>query len=521
MIFYIFEHLWLTSCQILVFSALVLLICYFSNKNSAKFRYWLWFVILLRLFIPDVAISNSINQVFPENSLSIFPETFRADIQEKINDNLSKEEEEKFLFFSDKTQKAQKSRENSIIYIWLIIVLILITLVITRVITKMKAIYSCSLCQREDLNELLNHYCQKMRISKPIRILSSKNQFVDSPCVVGILSPRIILPDYIIQEWSLSKLTPVVLHELAHIKRKDLLIVWLQSIAQLIYFFHPLVWYINQKISQEREFICDDLAIEYFDNRCKDYARILIEFTSLRQRKIFLTSLTLSFSQKKSFLQRRVVRIMNIDYIVSRKMNKTHFLLLGFIISSICLFADEGNSDLKQDKKVKVLEERVKKLEEQVTRYAVRNQKISEQQFKAKERMRQDLLLYSAEKLQEIENLYQKANQNRRNEQANGNLKQLLKKYTKSNRAGCAILYLAQMSQGKKREEYLLKAIENYNDCYYGDGVQVGAYAKYILALYYKKTFEKKKGDRLFRDIKNKHPYAIDHHKQFLCDLIE
>ncbi len=51
----------------------------------------------------------------------------------------------------------------------------------------------------------------------------------------------------------------------------------------------------------------------------------------------------------------------------------------------------------------------------------------------------------------------------------------MIKKYPDINRTGCAVLYVAQKSQGDARTQYLQTCIEKFNDCFYGDGVQVGS----------------------------------------------
>jgi len=82
---------------------------------------------------------------------------------------------------------------------------------------------------------------------------------------------------------------------------------------------------------------------------------------------------------------------------------------------------------------------------------------------------------YSTEQLREIENLYQVANKLWKTPEAKTSLKVLIEKYPKSNRTGCAVQYMGQMSSGEEKEKYLKLAIKDFSDCYYGNGVQVGA----------------------------------------------
>ena len=100
----------------------------------------------------------------------------------------------------------------------------------------------------------------------------------------------------------------------------------------------------------------------------------------------------------------------------------------------------------------------------------------------AQQRMRQDLAIYATEDFRQLEALYQSANRNLGGPEAKAILQRVVTEFPKSNRAGSAVLYLAQLSSGTEREAYLKSAIEAHGDTWYGDGVQVGALARVQLA---------------------------------------
>ncbi len=149
-------------------------------------------------------------------------------------------------------------------------------------------------------------------------------------------------------------------------------------------------------------------------------------------------------------------------------------------------------------------------------------EKISEmQRAKAQERMWKDREIYSQDERVEIESLYQVANKKWRSEEGKDSLKELISKYSSANRTGCALLYLGQMSTGDEQIEYLRRAINNFSDCFYGDGVQVGAYARFVLFHRYKKDGENEKAAKLAEEIKTLYPESISHRKQSLVFLLE
>jgi hypothetical protein len=96
----------------------------------------------------------------------------------------------------------------------------------------------------------------------------------------------------------------------------------------------------------------------------------------------------------------------------------------------------------------------------------------------------------------------------------------MIQKYPDINRTGCAVLYVAQNSLGDERIKYLEDCIQKYNDSMYGDGVQVGAYARFMMAEEYKAKGEDKKASALYGELRVKYADAVDHRGALLIDLI-
>ena len=204
-------------------------------------------------------------------------------------------------------------------------------------------------------------------------------------------------------------------------------------------------------------------------------------------------------------------------------MRSASIILVVSLVATTALANDEARLEALE-KRVQQLEERVALLASStapVVAKAEAEQRVNQQRMRAGERMRKDSTVYSREQLREIEDLYQVANRNWQSQEAKASLKKLVQKFDKANRTGCALLYLGQMSGGEEKEDYLQKAIKDFSDCYYGDGVQVGAYARYHLAYYYKETGQEEKAEELFKEIRTKYPDAIDHKGRFLADLMD
>ena len=140
---------------------------------------------------------------------------------------------------------------------------------------------------------------------------------------------------------------------------------------------------------------------------------------------------------------------------------------------------------------------------------------------KFEKRLALDRMKYTQDQLDDAEKLYQVANNHWGSPEAIQSLQTMVKKYPDINRTGCAVLYLAQMAQGKERAGYLDDCIKKYGDCFYGDGVQVGAYARFLMAEDYKSAGNLKQAKALFDEIKVKYTDAVDHDGKLLTDSIK
>jgi hypothetical protein len=84
---------------------------------------------------------------------------------------------------------------------------------------------------------------------------------VPVPVAAGLWRPAILLPSALVAELSPPELDQILLHELAHVRRRD---DWTNLAVRLIEalcFFHPAVWWIGRRLSVEREIACDDIVV--------------------------------------------------------------------------------------------------------------------------------------------------------------------------------------------------------------------------------------------------------------------
>lgn len=129
---------------------------------------------------------------------------------------------------------------------------------------------------------------------------------IQSPVLVGVLRPTILLPPSL----SHAENAQILIHELAHLKRRDCLwSVISQSIA-VIYFFQPLLWILIRCLQDINEEVCD-LCVLFYSRRPTHYAQRLVALAEQHGQSSRLKMAAIGVVGFKSTLGRRVERILN------------------------------------------------------------------------------------------------------------------------------------------------------------------------------------------------------------------
>jgi Zn-dependent protease with chaperone function len=111
-----------------------------------------------------------------------------------------------------------------------------------------------------------------------------------SPFVCGLLRPVLVLPRGLLTALDADQWRQVLLHELAHLKRRDLWWGWVPEIARLVYFFHPVAHWVCARIRLERELACDQLAMALSGRGAADYALVLVQVVSFASQPAALAA---------------------------------------------------------------------------------------------------------------------------------------------------------------------------------------------------------------------------------------
>jgi beta-lactamase regulating signal transducer with metallopeptidase domain len=123
-----------------------------------------------------------------------------------------------------------------------------------------------------ELASKLRVLAQRVGARRAVGLLESA--LVEVPTVVGWVKPVILLPAGALTGLSVEQLEAILAHELAHIRRYDYLVNMLQTVVEILGFYHPAVWWVSRQIRIERENGCDDIAACVCGDKVR-YARAL------------------------------------------------------------------------------------------------------------------------------------------------------------------------------------------------------------------------------------------------------
>jgi hypothetical protein len=145
---------------------------------------------------------------------------------------------------------------------------------------------------------------------------------------------------------------------------------------------------------------------------------------------------------------------------------------------------------------------------------------LTRERENAKVRVQQDRRRFAKDDVADAEQLYQTARKDWRAPEARRAIETMVRQYPDFNRTGCALLYAGQAADGAEREKYLEEAIAGHGDCYFDDGVQVGAFARYLLGHTYLDQGKKAPAQQLFDELRASYPNAITHSGELLAAIV-
>lgn len=166
-------------------------------------------------------------------------------------------------------------------------------------------VYSLRRREVSELPPVLARRCADLARLAGVRgtIVFLQSAIANVPFVIGFLRPVVLLPVAVVTRLPLHQIEALVLHELAHIRRRDALANLFQIVVETLLFYHPAVWWVSGRLRHERENCCDDAAVA-FSGDVISYARALTALEETRPASPF------ALAANGGALRQRVLRLL-------------------------------------------------------------------------------------------------------------------------------------------------------------------------------------------------------------------
>jgi beta-lactamase regulating signal transducer with metallopeptidase domain/HEAT repeat protein len=159
------------------------------------------------------------------------------------------------------------------IYVWLVGAALVLAHLLIGVARILRLTRQAETVRDAEWLRLVNHLSRRLALTYPVALRRSAR--VTMPMACGFVRSSVLLPADA-DDWSDERREVVLLHELAHVKRRDCLTQLIAQAACAIYWFNPLVWVAARRLRIERERACDDQVLDA-GAKASDYAGHLLD----------------------------------------------------------------------------------------------------------------------------------------------------------------------------------------------------------------------------------------------------
>jgi len=306
--------------QGLVLAAITGLIVVFTRKRQPTTRYKLLIGAMAIFFLSTlITFFNAF-----DDSAQLVESTVANPVMENAKVNVIAIDVQELSLLT-KTKNYLANHHQIVVMVWLLMVCarcIQLSIGLNRLSYLRKtAVFEVDEQWRNKIAEL----AKNLGIAQLVGIAESSLTKV--PLVIGHLKPLILIPVGLLTALPPKQIEAILIHELAHIYRRDYLVNILQSFMEIMFFFNPAVLWLSALIRAERENCCDDIAIKETSSKI-NYISALV---SCQEYQLAAPDFAMAFS-KKGELKNRVQRLV---YNSNQSLNKLEKSILAVCIIAV------------------------------------------------------------------------------------------------------------------------------------------------------------------------------------------
>jgi len=259
----------------LLFCLIMLVQLILRGRLPIRWHYCLWLLLLIRMATPWL----------PESKISIFNWVPRSIQQGGIIKSLSQPQDARGMDFymrGDTADSQEAESETTLVkfarilpVLWLLggaalaVYVGACNLNLWWLVTRERPLTD------QKILDLLEDCKAEMGIRNILGIVTTDK--VKSAALFGFIRPRLLLPAGMVEALNAKELRYVFLHELGHLRRRDIYVGWLMSLLQVLHWFNPLVWLAFYRMQSDRELACDALVLTHTrSGESKEYGRTIV-----------------------------------------------------------------------------------------------------------------------------------------------------------------------------------------------------------------------------------------------------
>ncbi len=306
----------LLSSASIIASLLVLIIFIIKtvlrHRMSARWHYVIWFVLILRLAVPYAVyspfnisgiyktadITSPANQGITTKDAPMSAST--SDLHSKTNDNASGigysnqqagKTAKKSLLPIDSVKKLLHSistikvSSKTAFFVWLSGILFLSVYYFLYSIFFWTKVKNGSIFTDQRIIKLLEESKNTLGIRTNVSIIQTSGVMI--PAIFGVTRPWLLLPEKVLKNMEHESLRYVLLHELGHLKRKDIVVNWIALVLQIVYWFNPVIWIAFHRMRIDRELACDETVLMHLESaEAKKYGYTILDMVEIISGKL-------------------------------------------------------------------------------------------------------------------------------------------------------------------------------------------------------------------------------------------
>lgn len=292
---------------------------FLKDKISRQWQYYIWIIVILRLLLPFGPEINLMGGAYRAADAALTFSTLQPQLPpvntQGNSHNPADGPERDDESAGSPAQAAADARPLENIgallteHAWLIWLVAALALLIRKVTIYQGFVryISAGLTPVSDIEILdrLSAAAERAGVRRPVELCV--NPLISSPMLIGFFHPCIVLPCADIPKTNFEY---IVLHELTHCKRRDMLYKWLVQITVCLHWFNPLVYLLSREITKACEFSCDEAVLAKTGyGGAQDYGKTLLDaMAAVGKYRENFGAVTLS--ENKQLLKERLGAIM-------------------------------------------------------------------------------------------------------------------------------------------------------------------------------------------------------------------